>query len=244
MLRRRRPTAPDAAIPLADTALESVVPGLPGPPPPAPTRDDEQLVTAARRGDLDAFNILVLRYERPVFNLCLRLLRDAASAEDVTQDTFVRAWGAIASFRGDAFRPWLFRIATNRAHDLLRVRARRPASSLDAEPFEREPIWSTHAPAGEAPEAHALRRELAVHLERALAALPDDQRLVVLLSDLHGCDYQEIAATTGAALGTVKSRLSRARARLRQILHDDPEAGELFDRYTRHDDDQDEGPPP
>ncbi|MDQ3693708.1 MAG: sigma-70 family RNA polymerase sigma factor [Chloroflexota bacterium] len=216
---------------------------MPDPPPPAPTRDDEQLVTAARRGDLDAFNVLVLRYERAVFNLCLRLLRDAASAEDVTQDTFVRAWGGIASFRGDAFRPWLFRIAANRAHDLLRVRARRPAASLDAEPFEREPIWSTHSPAGEAPEAHALRRELAVHLERALAALPDDQRLVVLLSDLQGFDYQEIAATTGAALGTVKSRLSRARARLRQILQDDPEAGELFDRYTRHDDDQDEGPP-
>lgn len=222
---------------------ERDLPDLP-PPAPAPTRDDEQLLRAARRGDLDAFNLLVLRYERAVFNICLRLLRDIASAEDVTQDTFVKAWQGIRTFRGDAVRPWLLRIATNACYDLLRVRGRRPAASLEAEPFEIEPIWTSQSPGDERPEAHALRRELSIHIERALIALPEDQRTVVLLVDVHGCDYQEVAAVTGAALGTVKSRLSRARARLRQTLRDDPEAGELFERYSRHYDEQGEATQP
>jgi RNA polymerase sigma-70 factor (ECF subfamily) len=217
---------------------------LPPPPSPAPTRDDEHLIRAAQRGDLDAFNLLVLRYERAVFNVCLRLLRDGASAEDVTQETFIKAWQGIGSFRGETIRPWLFRIATNRCYDLLRVRGRRPAASLDAEPFTVEPVWSTAGPGDESPEAHALRHELSIHIERALAALPEDQRTVVLLADVQGCDYQEVAAATGAALGTVKSRLSRARARLRQLMSDDPEAGELFDRYSRHYDEQGEATRP
>jgi RNA polymerase sigma-70 factor (ECF subfamily) len=232
--------APGAADATMDDVVGEAGPGLPEPPSPAPTRDDAYLIRTAQAGDLDAFNLLVLRYERAVFNVCLRLLRDVAGAEDVTQDTFVRAWQSIGSFRGDVIRPWLFRIATNRCYDLLRVRARRPAGSLDAEPYEIEPIWSSQGPTDEAPDAHSLRRELSIHLERALAALPEDQRTVVLLSDVQGCDYREVAEATGAALGTVKSRLSRARARLRQVLQDDPEAGELFDRYRRHYDDQGE----
>jgi RNA polymerase sigma-70 factor (ECF subfamily) len=231
----------DAPTTADDDAAGAEAGGLsdfPEPPPPAPTRDDEHLVRAAQRGDLEAFNLLVLRYERAVFNVCLRLLRDVASAEDVTQESFVKAWQSIASVRGDSIRPWLFRIATNRCYDLLRVRGRRPAASLDAEPFEIEPVWSTQSPSDEAPEAHALRRELSIHIERALASLPEDQRTVVLLVDVHGCDYHEVAATTGAALGTVKSRLSRGRARLRQILLDDPEVGERFDHYSRHYDEQ------
>ena len=196
-------------------------------------RADERLLRAAQEGDLDAFNRLVIRHERAVFNVCLRLLRDVPLAEDAAQDTFVNAWTGIASFRGGHVRPWLLRIATNRCYDLLRVRGRRPAASLDAEPFEIEPVWSSQAETEEPPEVFALRTELAIHLERALATLPDDQRLVVLLADVQGCDYHEVAAATGAALGTVKSRLSRARARLRQALRDDPAAGELFDRYSR-----------
>ena len=205
----------------------------PSPPPPAATRDDDHLIGAAQAGDLDAFNLLVLRHERIVFNVCLRLMRDVATAEDVAQDTFVRAWTNIHSYRGGQVRPWLLRIATNRCYDLLRARARRPASSLDAEPYEIQPVWSSRGDPEEPPESFTLRGELAVHLEHALAALPEDQRLVVLLSDIQGCDYQEVAEVTGAALGTVKSRLSRARARLRQALRDDPRARELFERYSR-----------
>ena len=208
---------------------------------------DERLIEAAQAGDLDAYNLLVTRHERAVFNVCLRLLRDVPAAEDAAQDTFIRAWTGIASFRGGQVRPWLLRIATNRCYDLLRSRGRRPATSLDAEPFEIEPVWSSRGETDEPPEVFALRAELAIHLERALATLPDDQRLVVVLADVHGFDYQEVAAVTGAALGTVKSRLSRARARLRQALHDDPTAGELFDRYGRFyegRDGPDDGAPP
>lgn len=194
---------------------------------------DARLIAAAQAGDLDAFNTLVPRHERAVFNVCLRLLRDVSLAEDAAQETFVRAWMGVKSFRGGLVRPWLLRIATNRCYDLLRERGRRPVSSLDAEPFEIQPTWPSQRAEEESPETFALQTELGVHLERALTALPDDQRLVVLLADVQGCDYQEVAAITGTALGTVKSRLSRARARLREALRDDATAGELFDRYLR-----------
>ena len=197
-----------------------------------PISDDELLMQRAQGGDLGAYNELVTRHERAVFSVCLRLLRDFASAEDAAQDTFVRAWTNIHTFRGGEVRPWLLRIATNRSYDLLRSRQRRPTGSLDAELFEIEPIWSTQV-GDESPDSVALRSELSIRLERALHDLPEDQRAVVILSDIQGCSYEEVAVATGAALGTVKSRLSRARARLRQGLIDDPESSELFDRYRR-----------
>ena len=237
MFRRRSQTIPPVPPPVEPAQPDAAA----GDDRDAAARADERLVRAAQDGDLDAFNLLVLRHERAVFNLCLRLLRDVPAAEDAAQDAFVKAWTAIGSFRGGQVRPWLLRIATNRCYDVLRVRGRRPASSLDAEPFEIEPVWSSRGETDEPPDVFALRAELAIHLERALAALPEDQRLVVLLADIQGCDYGEVAAATGAALGTVKSRLSRARARLRQALRDDPVGGELFERYSRfyegHDDD-------
>src|SRR5688500_6570333 len=90
-------------------------------------RQDERPVRGAQQGDLDAFNVLVMRHERAVFNVCLRLLRDVSTAEDATQDAFVKAWTAIDSFRGGQVRSWLLRIATNRSYDILRARGRRPA---------------------------------------------------------------------------------------------------------------------
>ena len=216
--------------------------GQPGPAPgqsdgaEAPDSEailDARLVRAAQQGEIASFNALVRRHERAVFNVCLRLLRDVQAAEDVTQDTFVKGWTAIESFRGDAVRPWLLRIATNRCYDVLRARARRPTRSLDAEPFEIEPDWTSQTGREEHPEAFSTRAELALLLERALAALPDDQRLAVILVDVQGYGYDEAAAVSGAAIGTVKSRLSRARARLRQTLRDDPACAELFERFGR-----------
>jgi RNA polymerase sigma factor (sigma-70 family) len=195
---------------------------------------DRRLVEAAKRGDLPSFNALVVRHERPVYALCLRMLRDQMAAEDAAQDSFIKAWSSIASFRGDLFRPWMLKIASNRCLDVIRARGRRPADSLDAMPFEIEPEWSSQSGAGEHPEQHALRGELSSHLERALASLPDDQRLVVILSDIEGRSYEEIAEIIGAATGTVKSRLSRARAKLRESLRAQPEQRELLDRYGRH----------
>ena len=197
-----------------------------------PGRDDA-LIAAARNGDLSAFNEIVIRHERMVFAVCMRLLRDRVAAEDTTQDTFIRAWGAIHTFQGDTLRPWLLRIATNRAHDLLRARSRRPTGSLDAEPFEVEPEWTSQSAPEDSPEAHATRSELSAVLERALDGLPHDQRLAIILSDIQGYDYEEIAAITDVAMGTVKSRISRGRSRLRNLLQQSEEHRELFERFIR-----------
>lgn len=201
-------------------------------------RQDERLVRAAQAGDLPSFNALVVRHERAVYAVCFRMLRDVALAEDATQDTFVKAWASLDSFRGGLVRPWLLRIATNRCLDLLRAQGRRPADSLDAQVVEVEPRWTSQAAGGEHPEAFAARTELSGYLERALAMLPDDQRAVVILSDIHGHSYDEIAEITGVAVGTVKSRISRGRSRLREILKSDSDARELFDRFLRLYDDQ------
>ena len=236
VFRRRRaaPAISPAPTPGDDTAglaafLDDADADLPA---PAPTRDDEALIRASQAGDLEAFNLLVQRHERPVFNVALRLLRDVGLAEDATQDAFIRAWQNIGTFQTGSVRSWLYKIVTNRSYDMLRASARRPAGSLEAEPVEIEPIWAT-VEGEESPDAHALRRELSIYLERALTALPEEQRMVVLLADVQGLDYQEVADAMGIALGTVKSRLSRARAKIRQALADDAAARELFERYLR-----------
>ncbi len=194
---------------------------------------DERLIRAAQAGDLDAFNDLVSRHERSVYSVCLRLLREPAAAEDATQDTFIRAWGAIESFRGGVVRPWLLRIATNRAYDVIRSRNRRPTRSLDAELFESQPEWTTQAQS-EAPESFAGRTELARYLEAALDQLPEDQRTAIVLSDVQGYGYEDIANVMGVAVGTVKSRISRGRSALRTLLRQDEANRELFERFVRY----------
>ncbi len=195
--------------------------------------EELRLVEAGQRGDVEAFNQLVRLYEGRVYNLCYRMLSDADAAADATQDTFIAAYRNLNRFRGGLFRAWLLRIATNTCYDTLRARQRRPAVSLDAgyEDEDAGPRLDLPDPA-ESPDEVVLRRELAQALERGIAQLPEDQRIVVILSDVQGLAYEEIAAVTNTNLGTVKSRLSRARARLRDILR----AGELLPSKFRHDD--------
>jgi RNA polymerase sigma-70 factor, ECF subfamily len=195
--------------------------------------EDQRLVTAAQGGDLDAFNQLVTRHERSVYNVCLRMLRDPSLAEDAAQDAFIRAWNSIDSFRGGIVRPWLLRIATNRTYDILRAQARRPAASLDAQPFESEPEWTTQSDSVEHPESFAARGELSTFLEDALAELPEDQRLAIVLSDVQGYAYEEIAEIMDIAVGTVKSRISRGRSRLRAVLKASDQGMELTERFVR-----------
>ena len=195
--------------------------------------EDQRLVAAAQGGDLDAFNQLVTRHERAVYNVCYRMLRDASLAEDATQDAFIRAWSSIDSFRGGIVRPWILRIATNRTYDILRAQARRPAQSLDAQPFEAEAGWTSQTDAVEHPESFAARGELSAFLQGALAELPEDQRLAIVLSDVQGYAYDEIAEIMEVAVGTVKSRISRGRSRLRAVLQDTPMGMELVERFTR-----------
>jgi RNA polymerase sigma-70 factor, ECF subfamily len=196
-------------------------------------RLDERLIQNAQQGDLPSFNTLVTRHQRSVYNVCLRMLRDSALAEDAAQDTFIKAWTSIGTFRGGLVRPWLLRIATNRCYDILRSQGRRPASSLDAELVESEPQWTSQTAIAEHPEGHATRRELSAYLERALGELPDDQRLAIILSDVQGHSYDEIAQITEVAVGTVKSRIFRARARLRELVLAETNAREHLERYQR-----------
>ncbi|MBV9120279.1 MAG: RNA polymerase sigma factor [Chloroflexi bacterium] len=171
---------------------------------------DEDLLNAARGGDLSGFNQLVERYQTQVFNLCLRMVGDPQQAEDATQETFFAAYRAIGGYRGGSFRGFLMRIAANQCYDALRSRRRRPVEPLDAE----TPLADTDR----GPEAAAISAETMAAIEQALLQLPAEQRLCVLLVDVHGLDYQEAGQAMKANLGTVKSRLSRARASLRELL--------------------------
>jgi RNA polymerase sigma-70 factor (ECF subfamily) len=181
----------------------------------------------AREGDLDAFNALVHEHQSLVFSLCLRQLGQRQAAEDATQEAFIAAWRNLPSLRGP-FRPWLLRIALNACTDEQRRRGRRRASSLDTALEEGMPEPPDVDPT---PESAALTNELHDRLEALLGRLPEDQRLAIILCDVEGLEYTEIAVALGTNLGTVKSRIARGRARLRELLRAEPEL--LPDRYRQ-----------
>jgi RNA polymerase sigma-70 factor (ECF subfamily) len=201
-----------------------------------PVADEERrLIDAAQRGDVESFNALVRLYEGRVYNLCYRMMGDADSAADAAQDAFLSAFRNLRKFRGGSFRSWMLRIATNACYDMLRIRKRRPTTSLDLDTDDEEDSSPLQiADKGETPDDFALRHELSAAIHQAIGQLPDDQRIVLILSDIQGLAYDEIAEVTNANLGTVKSRLSRGRARLREVL----KAGELLPARYRHESDE------
>jgi len=180
--------------------------------------DEAALIRAAQRGNLDAFNELVLTYQHRIYNLAYRILGDPAAAEDATQETFIAAYRKIGSFRGGSFISWLLRIVANRCYDELRRQKRRPSVPLEEIDVGEEEANPVLINGGESPEEHAERAELTRFLQAAISTLPPDQRVVLVLSDVEGLSYAEIAETVGVPVGTVKSRLARARARLRDLL--------------------------
>ena len=193
--------------------------------------EERRLVETAQRGDVESFNALVRLYEGRLYNLCYRMLGDADSAADAAQDAFLSAFRNLRSFRGGSFRSWILRIATNTCYDVLRARKRRPTTSLDIETDGGEDSAPLQiADSAESPDDFALRRELAAAIQQGLATLPEEQRIILILSDIQGLAYEEIAEITDTNLGTVKSRLSRGRARLRDVL----KAGELLPARYRH----------
>jgi RNA polymerase sigma factor (sigma-70 family) len=193
--------------------------------------EERRLVEVAQRGDVESFNELVRLFEGRVYNLCYRMLGDADSAADGAQDAFLSAFRNLRSFRGGSFRSWMLRIATNTCYDVLRARKRRPSVSLDIEADDESDSSPLQiADTAESPDDFAQRRELAAAIQNGLAELPDEQRIVLILSDIQGLAYEEIAQITNSNLGTVKSRLSRGRARLRDVL----KAGELLPARYRH----------
>ena len=186
--------------------------------PSDPTPDDErQWVTRARDGDLAAFNAIVERYQQLAYNVALRMLHDPSGAEDATQEAFFSAYRNLAGYRGGSLRSWLLTIVANAARDRLRSTHARRTTSLDAITTAGDPggYWPSADPS---PEMEAERAEDARAIQNALRQLPEDQRLVITLVDLQQLAYEEAANVTGVAVGTVKSRLSRGRDRLRVLL--------------------------
>lgn len=183
---------------------------------------EERLVERAVRGDLPAFNQLVELHQHALYAVAVRMLGDTQAAADVTQDSVLAAWQHLSAFRGGSMRAWLTRIVVNRCYDTLRARHRRPEWSFDAMLAEQP---GTERLAGEAPnpEHLAVNDELAHHLNAGLATLPPDQRAVVILCDIQGFAYAEAATIEGTNIGTIRSRLSRGRAKMRDWLSARPE---------------------
>ena len=182
--------------------------------------EDETLIAAALRGDLDAFNQLVLRHQNMAYHHAYSLLGDPAFAEDVTQDGFVKAFQNLNTFRGGSFRSWLLRIITNSAYDILRRVKRHPmqplfpmdenGDELETAPWLADPSVSV--------EESIENNELSEKVYELMNQLPETYRDVLTLVDLHQLDYLEAAETLRIPIGTVKSRLARARLQMRKLV--------------------------
>ena len=175
------------------------------------------LIDRARSGDPRAFEDLARREERALYRHALRIVGTTSDAEDIVQDALFSAWRSIASFQGASFRAWLFRIATNRALDQLRSRKRRPELPLDP-PDDDEVTWAEPVAPGPDLTQLAGDREALAAVETALEALPAEQRAALLLRDVEGFAYEEIAVITSVEIGTVKSRIHRGRLAVRNTL--------------------------
>ena len=173
---------------------------------------DKQLVERVQKGDKGAFDLLVLKYQHKIVNLIMRYVRDPELALDIAQEAFIKAYRALPRFRGDsAFYTWMYRIAVNTAKNHLAAQRRRP---MDVELDMQDPEqYDLHARLKETdtPEGVTLSNELKQTVERAIAALPEDLRTAIVLRELEGMSYEEIAQTMECPVGTVRSRIFRAR---------------------------------
>ncbi|MDQ2887881.1 MAG: sigma-70 family RNA polymerase sigma factor [Chloroflexota bacterium] len=198
---------------------------------------EEELIARSQRGEVAAFNQLVLHYQPIVYGAAYRLLGDPDTAADVTQDAFIAAFRGISSYRGgSSFRAWLLRIASNMACDHWRRVRRHPAESLEflTEEDETPSSEALNALADSSaegnPEEMLLTQELQSAIQQGLEQLPLDQRVAVVLCDIEGLSYEEIADSTQTSIGTVRSRISRGRSRLRAYLN---QHAELLPRNYR-----------
>lgn len=186
-------------------------------------QSDLALVERVQRGERSAFDVLVLRYQQKVLKLVLRYIRDPMEAEDVVQEAFIKAFRAIGSFRGDsAFYTWIYRIAINTAKNALVASKRRPVNfGIDVQDPEQGDL-EARLTDGETPEQLALTEEIRETVNHAMADLPEELRTAIVLREIDGLSYDEIAASMDCPVGTVRSRIFRAREaidrRLRPIF--------------------------
>ena len=173
---------------------------------------DSQLVKRVQSGEKDAFDLLVLKYQHKIVNLVMRYVRDPEQALDITQEAFIKAYRALPRFRGDsAFYTWLYRIAVNTAQNHLASQRRRPINvELDLQDPDQ---YDLHAKLKETdtPEGVTISNELQETVEKAINALPEDLRTAIVLREIDGMSYEEIAETMQCPVGTVRSRIFRAR---------------------------------
>ncbi len=180
--------------------------------------DESRTIQEAQNGSLPAFNQLVMAYQGTAYNVAYRIMGQQEAAADACQDAFLKAYKALKQYKGGSFKSWLLRIVTNTCYDQIRYKSRRPSTSLEdmtENPNEHHPKLINGS---EKPEDRVLRGELGDLIQAGISQLPEDQRVVLVLSDVQGFAYQEIAEIIGQPLGTVKSRLSRGRRRLREYL--------------------------
>jgi RNA polymerase sigma-70 factor, ECF subfamily len=182
---------------------------------------ETSLISAAQEGDLQAFNQLVHMYQGLAFGVAYTVLGDVDSASDATQDAFIKAFRYLHRFHGGSFKAWLTRIVTNTCYDQLRARKRRQTSSLDDFPNPEQAFCLRDRRRG--PQELAENGDLRRIIRIGMKSLPANQRTVIILCDVEGFSYEEIAEVTGARVGTVKSRLSRARAKMRDFLVAQPD---------------------
>lgn len=182
--------------------------------------NENALISDAQSGDLDAFNTLILHYQDSVYNVALRIMGDEFFAADAAQEAFISAFKSIASFRGGSFKGWLMRIVTNACYDELRRKKRRPTTPLEPETEDGEEMASPRwlADPNMTPSQQAEADELEHAIQHCIENLPLEFKTVVVMTDLQGLDYAEVAQAVRVPLGTVKSRLARARLRLRECL--------------------------
>jgi RNA polymerase sigma-70 factor, ECF subfamily len=190
---------------------------------------DEELVARSRGGDLDSFNQLILRWERPIYALAYRVIGREEDARDVCQETFLRAFRGLPGFKGEAkFSSWLYRIALNLSRDWIRRQRRQPTVQLPegADPSE---VAAEQGPV-ESIEDLVSRRELSAVVEEAMALLPEEQRTAIVLKEYHGMTFQEIADLQGCPLSTVKTRLYQGLSVLRRHLEKNGRVPQLVKR--------------
>ena len=183
------------------------------------TWTDEELVARSRSGDMDSFNQLILRWERPIYALAYRVIGQEEDARDVAQETFLRAFRALPGFKGQAkFSSWIYRIALNLCRDWIRRKKRTPVSQVP-EDVDLSELAAEQGPV-ESVEELVARRELSAVVEEVMALLPEEQRTAVILKEYHGMTFQEIADLQGCPLSTVKTRLYQGLSVLRKHLRE------------------------